>query len=877
MWQRLRFRFRRQQLDHDLRAEMEQHINLLTAELVAQGMSLEEASLAARRKFGNVTSLREQSRDHWGFPSFESLLQDVRFGSRMLRRSAGFTVMAVLTLALGIGANTAVFSVVNATLLRSLHFPEPDRLVTVWGAFIPAGTYLGHVARSRTMDLAAYSYAGLNLSGEGKAIRLDGALVSANFFSVLGSHAALGRTFLPEENTPGRDRIVILSHALWRTRFNADPNIVGRSITLDGTDRVVVGVMPETFEFPTSKVELWAPFNTLPENLWGAVWVKVVGRLRPGVSLSEARAELAVLVPQLAKLIPWHMPTDWGKWAVVIPLQEQMVEEFRAKLLILWGVTALVLLIACANVANLLLARAAGRQREIAVRSALGAAPSRIVRQLITESVLLALLGGSVGLLLAPLGTRLLWSVIPSDVQFTTRASLDWRVLASATAVAVLTGIIFGLAPALPVYRIDLEQTIKANTRSSMTRERRRLSASLVIVQTALAVVLAVAAGLLVRSLWQLSHEQIGFHSDGLVSASLTPSPTMCATSYGDTLTGKPGRCDAFYGSLLASVRSQPGVQDAAFADILPFGNIHNTVLAIDDNPQYTSKSPYQSLVFCVSPGYFQTLAVPLLKGRTFSEDDAGAAPGVAIVTRSFAQRIWPGQDPIGKRVKPSWMKEWRTIVGVVSDVRLFGVSPGTWADPTAGAIYFPYRQGIVGPSPWLNIVIRTSSPAAIASALPNLAASINSTVPVTNVQTMQQAISESIAVPRSTMWLFAAFATLALTLGAIGIYSVISYSVAARTQEIGIRMALGADRATVLRRILGRGLALAAIGVGIGLVAAFALTRVLRSLLYGVQPSDPATFISVAVILIVVALAASYLPARRAASIDPVTALRYE
>jgi predicted permease len=888
-FRRLRMRRRRDQLDHTLREEMQQHVELLTAELVARGTSPEEARLTARRRFGNPTLVREQSRDWWGFPSFESFLQDLRFGLRLLLRSPAVSLLAIATLALGIGANTAVFSAVNALLLRPLPFAQPERLVTAWSSggwtYVPLGVYLAYAERTRTMDLAACGAIGANLTGQGEAVRLDSMFVSANFFSMLGVNPEIGRSFQAGENLPGSDRVVILSHALWQSRFHSDRNILGRMITLDGVDREVVGVMPRDFDFPR-KTELWIPYQKNNSNAWGMLWVAVLGRLRPGVSLDNARAELKTLTPQIVPLIPWHMPAGYAKDADVLALQEQMVAGFRTKLLLLLGAVGLVLLIACANVANLLLARAAGREREMAVRTALGAGRARLLRQLITESILLAGLGGGAGLLLAAITTAMLRDRLPkllvSGYGFGLAASpavLDGRVLAFVCAIALSTGIVFGLAPAFRVRHVNVEQALKANVRASSSRHRRRLSSVLVICETALAMLLAVAAGLLVRSLWQLSHEAPGFNPHALLTASFTPSMTMCPSQGGISLAQASGanRCAAFYDALLARVRSTPGVESAAFSDCVPYGKIRNTVIAAEDNPHYSADSPYQVLDYNVSPTYFQTLSIPLLRGRSFTEHDDLRAPAVVIVSRDMAERLWPGQNPIGKRVKPSWMNDWREVVGEVADVRPFGMSPGAWADPAFGAIYFPYRQGLVGPPPWLVIVIRTSNAGGLATALPAMAAEINPNIPVTEISTMQQVISESITAPRSITWLFGGFSALALVLGAIGLYSLISYSVTSHTHEIGIRMALGAERATVLRSVLLQGLALAGTGVLIGLVAAILVGSLLQSLLYGVQPSDPATFAGVAVVLILVALAAAYIPARRAASIAPMSALRYE
>ena len=878
----MRFGRRRTQRDADLSAEMDQHLEMLTGQFVAEGMSLDEARLAARRKFGNPRVLREQSDDAWRFPSLESFLQDLRFGLRLLARAPGFVLVAVLTLAIGIGANTAVFSSVNALLLRQLPYRDPDRLVSIYLTYLPYAGYQGFKDRSRTLDLASWNNGGMNLTGRGEAARLNTALVSSNFFSVLGASALRGRVFEEGENSPGRNHVVILSYALWQSRF-AGGDLIGHMIELDGSQYQVVGIMPAGFSFPSRETEMWVAFHAADPDLWGT-WVQMIGRLRPGVTVGQARAEMKTILPHVVALFPWGMPKNWGSWLDVIPTQKRLVGDLRTKLLLLMGAVGLVLLIACANVANLLLSRAASRQREIAVRTALGAGRARIVRQLITESIVLALLGGGAGLALAPLGMRLVRQMIPENQLPMSGVSLDLRVLAFVASSAMLTGVLFGIAPAWRAHSIDIEQALKSQGRSSMSRDRRRLSAALVVLETAFAMMLAIGAGLLVRSLWAMTHQETGFRADSLVTATLAPSPTMCKPGFGDLRVRVTNRCSAFYDTLLQQVSATAGVESAAYAGVLPYRDLQNTVIAVENDPQHTATSPYQLMVYIASPTYFQTMGIPLLAGRTFNEQDMPTAPGVVIVSRNVASTLWPGQNPIGKRVMPSWMKEWRTVVGVVDEVRAFAVNPVSAAapaksafDPESGAIYYPTTQGIVGPPTELTVVIRTADAGTIAAAVPRIVSTVNASVPVTHIQTMEQIISDSIATPRTTTWLFTAFSAMALLLGAIGIYSLISCSVSARTREIGIRMALGAERRQVVRAILGEGMLLAAVGIAIGAVSALAATRLLRTLLYGVKPTDPGTFALVAAVLVVVAIAAAYVPARRAASVDPASALRYE
>jgi len=794
---------------------------------------------------------------------------------RLLARAPGFALVAVLTLAIGIGANTAVFSSVNALILRSLPYPEPDRLMSIYLTQLPYQGYLNFKSQARMLDLMSWGPGGFNLTGRGEAVRVSGATVSANFFSVLGVGAMRGRVFEDGENSPGRNHIVVLSHAMWQSRFNGD-DVIGKMIELDGAPYQVIGIMPPGFAFPSRETEMWVAFPASDPSLWGT-WVQMAGRLRAGVTKEQARAEMKGILPAVVKSFPWAMPSNWGSWLDVIPTQRRLVGDLRTKLLLLMGAVGLVLLIACANVANLLLSRAASRQREIAVRTALGAAPGRLVRQLMTESLVLALLGGGAGLALAPLGIKLVRRMIPENQLPVSGVSLDWRVLGFVAAAAMLTGILFGIAPAWRAHRIDIEQALKEQARGSMSREKRRLSALLVVLETAFAMVLAIGAGLLVRSLWLMSNQETGFRADSLVTADLTPSPTMCGPAFGNLRVRVANKCAPFYDSVLQKVESAPGVESAAYAGVIPYRDLQNTVVAVEGSAQYSTTSPYQVMVYIASPTYFRTMGIPLIAGRAFNEQDTATSPSVVMVSRNMAQKLWPGENPIGKRVMPSWMKEWRTVVGVVDEVRAFAMSPGWAFDPAMGAVYYPTTQGIVGPPPQLTLVIRTGDPASMMSAVPRLVAEVNGSVPVTQIQTMEQIISDSITAPRTTTWLFTAFSAMALLLGAIGIYSLVSYSVSARTREIGIRMALGAERGQVVRQVLREGVGLAAIGIALGTASALGATRLLKTLLYGVKPADPGTYGFVATLLVVVAIAAAYLPARRAASVDPMAALRYE
>ncbi len=812
----------------------------------------------------------------------ETLVQDLRYGIRMLMKNPGFTAVAVITLALGIGANTAIFSLVNGILLNPLPYSEPERLVSAWEAAAPPGVLEALRRQGHTMDLAAYTaVSGFNLAGE-TPLRLDGSTVSANLFSLLGVRPELGRVFRPGEDHPGQDQMVILSHSFWQSRFGGSPGVIGRSIQIDGVNREIVGVMPSSFQLPSDATELWVPMHLDPSSIgpyWGLWSYQLIGRLRPGVSIAQAEAEVELLRPQILKLFPWRMPDDWGQGKHVAPWQQHMVGDLHSKLLLLLGAVGLILLIACANVANLMLARAGARQREVAVRAALGAGRSRIVRQLLTESLLLGLGGGALGVIFAIGGLGALKLLLPQDTPRLAAVGIDARVLGFTALLAVLTGLVFGLAPALRASKLDLEQSLKGDTaRTGMGVGRRRLSSSLVVGEMALAMMLVVGAGLLIRTLLRLAQINTGLEGSHVLTARVTPNGNWCQ---GENFQ----RCQEFYRQVLDRLRALLAVQDAAAVNSIPLGGrVYPSPLAIEDHPLPPGYDPFQAWQFTITPGYFHTMGIPLLKGRTFTDADYGKRPGldqlgspVVLVSAAMARHFWPGQDPIGKRVRISWQKPWRTVVGVVGDVREYILAP-KWAEGTIGDIYYPYYAGVESSPHDMTLVVRTRGlPVQVAQDIQAVVASVNRDVPLSEVQTMDGVLSASISTPRSTMWLFTGFALLALVLGAIGIYGVLSFSVAGRTHEIGIRVALGAQRGHVLKMVVGQGFKLTLMGLAVGIAGALALTRFLSSLLYGVKSTDPATFVAVSVVLTAVALAASYIPARRATKVDPIVALRYE
>jgi predicted permease len=866
----LRFLFGQRQEERRLKDELQFHLQRQIEQNLAAGMLPQEARYAALRLFGGVQQITEECRDMRRVNYIENFLQDVRYGVRQLGRSSGFTAVAVITLALGIGANTAIFSVVDGVLLRSLPYAAPDQLVSAAQFTVPRGFFVAVRERSRTMDIAAYSYdAGINLSGRGEAVRLLRGKVSVSLFELLGVNAALGRVFRRNEE---RDEVVILSHALWEQRFGSDPRIIGRWITLDEVSRQVVGVMPASFSLPWSQAQLWMPLDLDPAKLWGDFEIRMIGRLHPGVSISLAQAELRALIPGVDSLMPWRMPERWGHDAQVIPLVSYTVSDVRSKLLILLGAVGLVLLIACANVVNLVLGKTAGRRREIAVRAALGADRSRIVWQLLTESVLLALGGGAVGLAIGFKGTAFLKMLLPANTPRLASVAIDWRVLIFTASLVILTGVVFGLAPALTASRLNLEQELKANAERTGVGTRQRLvSSALVVTEVALAVVVVVGAGLLARSLWALTQRDTGIQPEHLLTAHINQIGSRCR-----------GGCVNFYNDLMQRASGLPGVQSVAAAEAVPGGGVYPTALSVEGHPDSVKGAhPLQAWSFVVTPGYVRTMGIPLLRGRDLTDADRAGSQEVVLLSASAARQFWPGQEPIGKRVKLSWRDNWRVVVGVVGDVREYGLANNPeWGGGAVGDIYFPYAQGTLDPGwpPAMTMLVRSQrDPVQLAESLRTVVSRLDANVPVSEVRTMNGVLSGSVAEPRSTAWLFLSFAMLALALGTIGVYSVVSYSVVERIHEIGVRMALGALKRDVLTMVLKEGMRLTVLGVAIGLMTALTAGQVISTLLYGVKSHDPLTLLAVSAVIPGVAFLACYVPARRATKFDPMVALRYE
>src|SRR5438445_7701500 len=803
----------------------------------------------------------------------QTLWQDIRYSVRMLAKNPGFSAVAILTLARGSGANTSIFSLVDGILLEPLPYPLPKQLVSVTGSY-PRGAFVAMRAQVHTLDVATYAEGHeFNLTGLGEPARLAGTFVSAELFSVLGARPERGRTFYRGEDAAGQDNYVILSHALWQQRFAGDPAIVGRSIELEGISRQVVGVMPESFRFPSPRTQLWIPLHNDPRvvfDYWAGDFMPVVGRLRGTAKISEARAEIRAFQSQVFALFPGTMPAAWNADLSVLPLQSGMVADVRMRLVLLLAAVGLVLLIACANVANLTISRAATRAREINIRFALGAGRQRIVRQLLTESVLLASLGGLLGLLFASAGLSLLRAALPADTPRLADVHINWQVLVFTGALAIVTGLVFGFAPALQSSRQGFTDALKSGGRGMAISVSQRLRNSLVVAEVAFAVLLVISAGLLIRSFWALSHVNPGFRPEQVVTARVTPNESFCSDA---------ARCLGFYRSVLEQVQGSTGVTAASLVNTLPLGGrVSKRSLEIEGVAS-GEVSPLFWLNI-ITPDYFRVMGIAMLAGRPFTDSDLASAP-VAILTAETARRFWPNQDAVGKHVRLLDEKEWRTVVGVIQDVRAYDLQRNVpnWIGSTA---YVPYNRTATLETrripAEMTVAVRTGSDdPQMGATLHRVVSDLNPQVPVSEVKTMSTVVSEAVATPASTTSLFVTFASLALVLGMIGIYGVLSFLVSKRTREIGIRLALGAQRRAVLLLIMKEGAKFSFVGIALGVAGAVAATRLLASELYGVSARDPIPSAGVAIVMILVTLLACYIPTRRAMRVDPMTALRYE
>jgi predicted permease len=874
----LRAIFRRPRVNRELDSELEFHIESHADDLMREGMSREEALRRARLALGGTERAKEECRDAVAVGLVESFVQDIRFGLRMLRKNPGFTAVAVLTLALGIGANGAIFSVVNSVLLHPLAYNDPDRLVTIlrYGNYpISGANYLDYRNQSNSYEaLGAAEYWTPNLTGVDTPEHLLGLRVTQNTLPLVGVQPALGRLFVEGEDTAGNDHEVILSYGLWQRRFSGDASALGKTILLDGASYTVVGVMPADFHFApfwATRAELWAPLSlgARAQNRDGNS-LRLFARLKAGISLTRARAEMATITERLEKMYPGTNANIW-----VVPLKEKVVGNVETPLLILLGAVGFVLLIACANVAHMLLARAAARQKEIAVRTALGARRGRVVRQVLTENLLLAAMGSSLGLLLAYGGTRALVALSPADIPRVESVSIDAGVVVFLLVITVLTSVAFGLVPALQVSAVNLTDTLKESGRGSSDGVRRnRLRSILVASEFALALTLLIAAGLMIRSFYELETIDPGFNPHGVLSMVVPVAGSKEAD---------PGRRPIFYQQMLERVRALPGVESAGGINHLPIaGDLWDRDFVIEGRPQPGPTNMPDAVYRIATPGYFQTMAIPLVQGRDIAPgDDASAAP-VVVINERLARLYWPHESPIGQHMAlaSASARTWMTVVGVAKNVVEHDWSATAAPEMYLAAFQTPEFLGGMGlgNSAYITLVVRTEgNPAAMTSAVKGAVWSLDSQLPITSVMTMDEAVDQANAAPRFEMLLLAVFAAVALVLAAVGIYGVMSYSVSRRTHEIGIRVSLGASRGSVLALIMRQGLALALVGSAVGIVAAFLLARFMTKLLYGIPPTDPVTFVCVAGLLIAVALAACYVPARRAMRVDPMIALRHE
>ena len=874
LWRRLRALARRGEMDRELEEELRYHLERETELNLRGGMTPEEARSAALRAFGGVEQARELCREARGVRMIRDLWQDLRYGARKLQRSPGFTLVAVMTLALGIGANTAIFSVVNAVLLRPLPFDQPEQLVRVFGTSARRGSvsrphsypnFSDLRAQNQTFEaMAAYTGTTAALSGSDAPEQITGVIATGDIFRVLRAKPLLGRLLEPGDERPGGSAVAVISHGLWRRRFGSDPQIVGRVIRLDGRDREVVGVTPAdfSFEFVTSAADFWMPINPSGSSYQerGAIFLEAIGRLKPGVSVAEASADLGVVASRLEQQ---YQDSNTGVGVRLVAAQEQLVGDVRPTLLVLLGAVGFVLLIACANVANLLLARSAGRYREIAVRSALGAWRGRIVRQLLTESLLLALAGGTLGLLFALAGVRLLSAFVPENVPRFGETSTDLRVLAFTLGASALTGLLFGIAPALQSSRFDLNEALKEGGRSGTDgRGRARARALLIVTEVALSLILLVGAGLLVKSFFNLRNTDPGFDP----SNTLTASVSLSAARY-DT----DEKVADFFRLLVERVRALPGVESAGAVYPLPLSdNGYAFSFSVVGQPPLPPGQRQSAAARFVTPEYFRAQRVPLRAGRDFTEADKAGAPGAIIVNEAFARRYLPGVEPIGQRLRLGVNDIEGEIVGVVGDIR------GEFlASPPVPEYYVP--EAAVSLTD-MTLVIRTAAdPAPLTPALRQIVSEMDKDLPLYEVRTMDALVARSVARQRFSMTLIGVFAALAMLLAAVGIFSVMSFLVAQRTHEIGIRMALGARPGDILSMVVRHGVGLTLAGIAVGLAAAAALTRLMSGLLYEVSATDPLVYGGVTVLLAAVALLACYVPARRATKVDPLVALRYE
>jgi predicted permease len=872
IWLKLRSLGHRRVVKREIDEELRFHIEQRTAENIAAGMSPEDAAREARKRFGNFQTVREQCREKRGASFGEETVQDIRFGLRMLRKNPGFTTVAVLTLALGIGANTSIFSIVDGVLLKPLPYEQPGQLVQVWEA--PAPGKRATVSPGAFMDWKEYNSifdslslmedTDMNLTDGGEPEVIHGLSMSATGLQILRARLLLGRFFAPDEDQPGKDKVVVLTQGFWRRRFGSETNILGRTIKLSSESYTVIGILPQRFLL-SDRAEFVVPTAISPRdvNQRGADWLHVIGRLKPGVSVEEAQSEMNALAARLRPLYPVSRK-DWG--VTIVPLKEQVTGNIRPTLMILLGAVGFILLIACANVANLLLARASGRQGEIAIRTALGASRRRLVRQLLVESMVLSALGALLGIAVAYWGVGAVRHLTFVNLPRANEVSLDLRVLSFALLVSLLAALGFGIVPALQASQPNLSTTLKDGARSSGLGARNRLRGALVISEVALALILLTGSGLLLNSFFRLSNVPPGINPHN----ALTMQVTLPDKKYPD---GQ--RRAAFFERALERIGILPGVEAAGEIGNLPLaGNAAMTSFSVIGRPGQPDEGYDTDFDFC-TPDYFRAIGTPLIRGRGFDARDRVEAPHVVIINRAFAREYFPNQDPLGQRIHLEVFTKqidagWK-IVGIVGDVhqRALGLPP----HPT---VYRPTAFSFFGGGG--TLVIRTAGvPLAMAESARKAILEVDPSQPVAQVRTLEDVIATSLAPRRFILTVLGGFAAVALLLSAIGLYGVIAYYVSLRTREIGIRMALGATRGNAIAVVLRQGMGLVGVGVLLGIAGSLALTRVLANMLYEIKPTDPLTFSVVSLLLVVIGLLACWLPARRAAQVDPMVSLRQQ
>ncbi len=874
--------FRSRGAEREMTREIESHLGMMQEEFERRGLPPEDAKTAARRAYGGVEQAKELHREARSFVWIEQRLKDVRYGCRSLLRTPGFTAIAVITLALGIGANTAIFSVVNAVLLRPLAYKNPDQLVTVLhdgSGPVAVANYIDWRDQNRSFEaMGAAEYWTPNLTGNDSPEHLTGLHVTQNMLPMLGIQPLLGRLFVAGEDRKGSEHEAILSYRLWRRLFNRDPDVLGKPITLNGEGYTVVGVMPPEFKFApfwATRAELWAPMafgDRIHDR--GGNSLRVFARLKQGVSLAQARAEIAAITARLE-----HQYPGTNRSVAVTPLKENVVGKIQTPLLMLLGAVGFVLLIACANVAHMLLARTADRQKEIAVRTALGAGRTRVIAQFLTENLLLALLGAAAGLLLALSGTKALVALSPAYIPRVELVGVDTRVVLFLLGITVLTAVVFGLAPAMHAAAGNLSDALKEGGRGDSDSTRRnRLRSFLVASEFALAFMLLIGAGLMIRSFSALQSVDPGFNPHNVLSMVVSVEGTKEA---------EPNRRAVFYRELLHQVQTLPGVTSASAINHLPLaGDMWDRSFAIEGRAKPRPGEAPDAVYRIVMPGYFQTMRLPLRRGRAITTRDDTRAPGVVVINERAALEYWPGEDPIGKRIaihNEEGQPMWLTIIGIAVNAKQLD-----WAAKPYPEVYLSALQNhdflgeggayTTGHMSYITLVVRTiGNPADLAPSVKQTVWSVDRNLPISDVLTMDRVVADANAQPRFEMLLLGVFAAIALVLAAVGIYGVISYSVARRTREIGIRISLGASRTDVLRMIARQAMAPALAGAVVGLAGALLVSRLMAKMLYGVRPTDPVTFAGVAIVLGLAALLATCVPARRATRIEPMVALRNE